>query len=127
MDGKKKIRFEISKELDGEFEELFSTSNLNGRILFFGDNQIPINEKKIKLESITSIELLEEVFSKEYTFVLGDPFYGYEKENLEKVCINDVKSVGMDALQKRFSLGRKPLSIPVLPLIWRKLRIWLWT
>ncbi|MGN1168301.1 MAG: AAA family ATPase [Lachnospiraceae bacterium] len=100
MDGKKKIRFEISKELDSEFEELFRTSELNGRILFFGDYQIPISENKIKLESITSIELLEEVFSKEYTFVLVDPFYGYEKENLEKVCINDVKSVGMDAFRK---------------------------
>lgn len=103
IDGNKKVRFEIGSDIGKEYRELFDTSGTFGKVLFFGESNITLDQNKVELDTISSIETLEKVFCKDYTFVLVDPFYGYEKEKLEKACINDVKSIGMDAFRKLMS------------------------
>lgn len=110
MTGKKEIRFEISSDIDKEFIELFNDSDLSGKILYFGKDELQSGNDVVGFDEITSIESLENALSEEYTFVLIDPFYGYERENLEKACINDVKSLGMDAFRK---LMVSNIQIPV--------------
>ncbi|MCI7493399.1 MAG: AAA family ATPase [Lachnobacterium sp.] len=103
MADKKCLKFEISDEIDGEYRNLFDTRGLCGRVLYFGKDDFNFEDDRIEIETISSIEALEKCFSRDYSFVVIDPFYGYEKEGFEKVCINDVESIGMDAFRMLMS------------------------